>query len=66
MIDAEGLDADVIYQFDFNKFRPKLILYETSHMSFEDRKNIDHKFKELNYITLSFWGDDLAILKKNG
>lgn len=60
-IDTEGFDFEVIKMFDFNRYSPKLINYESAHLSALDRSKCESFLKEKGYLFLSNKGDTCAV-----
>ncbi|MEP6698577.1 MAG: FkbM family methyltransferase [Verrucomicrobiota bacterium] len=48
-IDTEGMDWNILRQFDLEKLRPKLILYEHQHLSVEEREQLQALLARHNY-----------------
>jgi FkbM family methyltransferase len=49
-IDAEGMDAQLLTWFPFERIKPGLLHYETVHMSAEEQIAIRNRLKDLGYI----------------
>jgi FkbM family methyltransferase len=49
-IDAEGMDAQLLAWFPFERIRPALLHCETAHMSAEEQRLVRNRLKELGYI----------------
>lgn len=62
VIDAEGHDARILRQFDFNSFRPILILYEEESMSAVDAADIRQSLTSAGY-KIKALGQDSAALR---
>jgi hypothetical protein len=60
-IDAEGMDAQLLAWFPFDRIRPGLLRYETIHISAEDQRVVRNRLKELGY-TIREGGDEVAII----
>lgn len=60
-IDAEGFDYEVLKLLDFSKYQPKIIVYESSHLSQEDRQGADDLLRSNGYSTEEESGDTLAV-----
>lgn len=61
-IDAEGLDAEIIYSINLKVLKPFLINYEHKNLSIEDRNKLDRYLKINNYRTFAWSNSDtLAI-----
>ena len=58
LIDAEGHDFEIIKHFPFNRLRPDIIVFETTHLKKSERDQIPGLMLEYGY---SFWeiGEDL-------
>jgi FkbM family methyltransferase len=63
-LDVEGMDAQLLSWFPFERIRPALLHYETAHMSAEERGLARNSLKELGYTVLPSESsvDDMAIL----
>lgn len=62
-IDAEGMDAQLLTWFPFERIKPGLLHYETVHMSAEERIAIRNRLRDLGYIVhRSGSMDNMAIL----
>ena len=63
-IDAEGMDAQLLAWFPFERIKPALLHYETVHMSAEEQRVVRNRLKELGYIIRNSGSptDDMAIL----
>jgi len=64
-IDAEGMDAQLLAWFPFDRIRPALLRYETVHMSAEEQRVVRNRLKEIGYIIRNSGSpptDDVAIL----
>jgi hypothetical protein len=64
-IDAEGMDAQLMAWFPFDRIKPALLRYETVHMSGEEQQGVRNRLKELGYIIHKSGSpptDDVAIL----
>jgi FkbM family methyltransferase len=59
-IDTEGFDAKVVRQIDFS-IPPKIIVYETSHLSIENRESTCDFLRRRGYRVIPHPGDSLAI-----
>lgn len=60
-IDAEGHDFEILKQFDFTRFRPKLILYEHFHFHEHDRRACKSYLRNLGYRITEGSMDTLAL-----
>ncbi|MFM5999172.1 MAG: FkbM family methyltransferase [Dolichospermum sp.] len=60
-IDTEGFDFKVLSQIDFEKYRPKLILYEHIHLTPEEQEKADYLLIKYDYHIQKTGGDTLAI-----
>jgi FkbM family methyltransferase len=63
-VDAEGMDAQLLAWFPFERIKPALLHYETVHMSAEELRFARNSLKELGYIIRPSESsvDDMAIL----
>ncbi len=50
-IDAEGYDWEIIRGIDFARHRPRLLIFETNHLSGDDRDQAIAHFERLGYET---------------
>lgn len=63
-IDAEGMDAQLLAWFPFNRIRPALLHYEIAHMSAHDHGSVTRRLTSLGYkvVTSESPTDDMAVL----
>ena len=63
-IDAEGMDAQLLAWFPFERAKPALLHYETVHMSAKEKGMVRDRLKGLGYIIRNSDSptDDMAIL----
>jgi FkbM family methyltransferase len=62
-IDAEGMDAQLLTWFPFERIKPALLHYETVHMSAEEQEGIRSRLNDLGYkVRRSGSMDNMAIL----
>ena len=63
-IDAEGMDAQLLAWFPFERIKPALLHYETAHMTAEQQRAVRNRLNDLGYIIRggSSPMDDMAIL----
>jgi FkbM family methyltransferase len=63
-IDAEGMDAQLIAWFPFERLRPALLHYETAHMTAFDRAATNARLRKFGYAVLPTESadDDMAFL----
>ena len=62
-IDTEGFDFKILSQINFEKYTPKLILYEHVHLTEKEKENADFLLKKHGYTLYKYCGDTLAIRK---
>ncbi|MGH8461581.1 MAG: FkbM family methyltransferase [Stenotrophobium sp.] len=62
-MDTEGYDYEIIRRVPFDKFRPKLILYEYQHLCAEDRTACRSLLHEQGYISFESGIDTVALDK---
>lgn len=62
-IDTEGYDFEIIKLIDFEKFSPRILLYEHKHLSESDQVLCRQHLKNLGYQLVSTPRDTLAILE---
>lgn len=60
-IDAEGFDFKILQQINFEKYMPKLILFEHAHLSQEEKQQALLLLKNHDYTLNEYGGDTLAI-----
>lgn len=60
-IDTEGFDYSVLRQIDFNRYRPKVILYEHVHLTPQDQDSAIVLLKRHGYDIQRFGGDTMAL-----
>ena len=63
-IDAEGMDAQLLTWFPFERIKPALLHYETAHMSADEQRYLGSRLKSLGYIIResNSTTDNMAIL----
>lgn len=63
-IDAEGMDAQLLAWFPFDRVRPSVLYYETAHMSPDEHQAVRARLAALGYIVLEADSplDDMAVL----
>ena len=63
-IDAEGMDAQLLAWFPFERIKPALLHYDTAHMSAEERRLVCTRLKDFGYTVRSAGSlmDDMAML----
>ena len=61
VVDAEGYDAMILRQFDFNANRPVLVIYESESMSTRDAEEIEAIFRSHSYHVVALGQDTIAI-----
>ena len=49
-IDAEGMDAQLLAWFPFERVKPALLHYETAHMTEEEHQLVCKRLQQLGYI----------------
>lgn len=60
-IDTEGFDYEIIKMFDFEKYHPKLINYESRHLSDSERIKCEILLESKGYTLFKYKGDTCAI-----
>lgn len=60
LIDTEGYDFEIIKQFDFASFQPKIIMYEHKHLSVEDQRACNAYVQSKGYRLIEEDGNTLA------
>ncbi len=53
MIDVEGHDAELVATIDFEEIRPRVLIYEHSHLGAEERERTADRLGSLGYELLS-------------
>jgi len=61
-IDTEGYDYEIIKLVDFNKIKPKIILYENHHLNMQDKIKCMEYLKNKGYSIIFMGGDTFACL----
>jgi FkbM family methyltransferase len=61
-IDAEGMDAQLLAWFPFERIKPALLHYETVHMSADEQRVVRNRLKCFGYIIRNSPTDDMAII----
>lgn len=59
-IDTEGYDYEVLKMFPFSSFQPKIVIFEHSHLSEEDRISAKEMLEGRGYNIKQFGADTLA------
>ena len=62
-IDAEGHDWIILQQFDFNLFRPKIVLFERNHLNTEDQDAARKMMQNAGYQVKAMERDFLCLLE---
>lgn len=60
-IDTEGFDFEVIKMFDFDRYSPKIINYESVHLKASERIECESFLKNKGYLFLDNKGDTCAV-----
>lgn len=61
-IDAEGYDFEILKTFDFDLFRPAIVLYEHAHLSSVDKSQCSNYLKSKGYRLIEEGTDSIAFL----
>ncbi len=61
-IDTEGYDYQVLSQFDFNRYKPRVVLYEHKHLGSAARQQAEQLLRRHGYQLQPWAGDTLATL----
>lgn len=63
-IDAEGMDAQLLAWFPFERIKPALLYYETVHMSSADHASVTNRLTQMGYRVFASESptDDMAVL----
>ncbi len=61
-IDTEGFDFEIIKLFDFNRFLPKVVIYEHTHLSKEDKAACQHFLQKKGYAIRTYNADTVAFI----
>ena len=62
-IDTEGYDYEVLKLFPFSSFQPKVVIFEHTHLSSEDRKLATEMLEKMGYTISSFGADTVALIQ---
>ncbi|MCR9152751.1 MAG: FkbM family methyltransferase [Croceimicrobium sp.] len=65
-IDTEGFDFEIIRIFQIDKFRPRAIIYENTHLSQSDKQLCLEHLAKHNYKVKNFGANTLALLEPVG
>ena len=60
-IDVEGFDYEVIRLFDIERFKPKVIIFENSHLSAQDMNSCINLLKKNKYSLLHIGANNIAM-----
>lgn len=60
-IDTEGFDYEVLKMFDFTKFKPKIIKYESINLNESDNNSLTKSLKKHGYFLFKEFGDTIGI-----
>ncbi|OGI94480.1 hypothetical protein A3A03_02900 [Candidatus Nomurabacteria bacterium RIFCSPLOWO2_01_FULL_40_18] len=60
-IDVEGFDSKIIHMFNFNKFSPTLINYESKHLPKTERDKCEEFLQDKGYVLVKFRGGTCAL-----
>lgn len=63
-IDTEGSDYMILSQFDFEEYRPEVVLYEYKHLSIDDQNSARALLKKFGYRLYDYKSDTLAIRRR--
>jgi hypothetical protein len=61
-LDTEGYDYEIIKQVNFRTFNPRIILYETVHLTDADRARCSEYLMSQGYNLINSYVDTLAHL----
>jgi FkbM family methyltransferase len=61
MIDTEGFDYDIVRQIDFYRSRPRVIVYEHTHLSEEQKTDLADILQSGGYKVTQYEEDTLAV-----
>jgi FkbM family methyltransferase len=59
-IDAEGYDYEILKMIDFDRFRPKVIHFEHSHLTLDDRATCYKMLLRASYDVATWYSDTTA------
>jgi FkbM family methyltransferase len=62
-VDAEGYDARILAQVDFERFRPAIVRYEHMHLSQEEQEATLRLLREWGYLIVIGFTETLAYLR---
>lgn len=60
-IDTEGFDYEVIKMIDFENIKPDVLKYESIHLKYEDRVDLEILLKNKGYYIFKEFGDAIAV-----
>jgi len=62
-VDAEGYDARILAQVDFDRFRPAIVRYEHMHLSQEEQEATQRLLRERGYLIVIGFTETLAYMR---
>jgi FkbM family methyltransferase len=65
VVDTEGHDYVILRQFDFTQVRPKLIIFESKHLTADDFRQCDAMFFEAGYYVVHSGTDNSVALRSD-
>jgi FkbM family methyltransferase len=60
-IDAEGCDAEILQQVDFDRFKPSIVLYEHVNLAGADGQEVEQRLDAHDYLRIQIGIDTLAV-----
>lgn len=63
-VDTEGYDYQVLQQFAFTKFQPKIVIYEHKHLSETEKRSSSDLLVTNGYQCIEVGGDTLAVRRR--
>lgn len=59
-VDCEGYDAEIIKMFDFNRFTPTIVNYESKHLKSSEKSECEQLLKDRGYTVFTHGSDTCA------
>jgi FkbM family methyltransferase len=60
LIDTEGYDLNILKTIDFDRFHPKLVIYEQKHLSISDKAEASRLLRSKGYVVHSIGANNAA------
>jgi hypothetical protein len=61
LVDTEGYDLEVLRQFDFRRYRPRLIIYEHKNLPPGGREESERLLRQSGYRVVPVGGNNVAV-----